>query len=728
VRTREFSYAESSSSARPTTVKTVSWRKLLRKLFFVAVCANCVVSVVPADDSGSPTYGRRGLDTAGIDRSTKPGDDFYQYAGGAWLAHASIPADKPEVSLWRELIARTEMRLHDLLETSARTAAHRPQDLNGKIGAFYRSFMDEQRVEQLGGRPIEPELTAIRQARTRETIAALMGRTNSDYEDSLFSIAIDVDLRDSKRYVVYLSQGVGYLSPIQSGLGLPDRDYYLASRFKQKKAVYQTYVEQLLRMLDWPAPALRSREIVEFETHLAQAMWTRAQDRDPVATYNAMTVAQLRALAADFPWSTFLASAGLPTVDHIVVGEPSAFQRITAIYVRTPVQVLQAWQAFHVADHAAPYLSTLFSDAWFAFHERDLSGQKQQRARWQRAVTAVAGGNFLEGERFGTFGTMGWGVGELYTAKYFPPAVKDKTESVARTVVSAFRSRLQRLDWMGSDTKREAIRKLDTYVIKIGYPEHSRDYASLVIADDDLAGNVRRAGAFDWSFRVRRLPSAVDRTEWLETPQSDEMYNGNFNDIVFPAASLQAPLYDPNADEAVNYGALGAIIGHELTHGFDDHGRKLDASQMLRDWWSKQDDAEFKARARRLVAQFSAYHPIPSDAQVHVNGELTLGENIADLGGLSLAIDAYRASLKGKAAPVIDGFTGEQRVFLGWAQGNRGKATDDFLRKQVVTDPHSPDKFRVNGVVRNMDAWYSAFSVGPGDLLYLAPEDRVRIW
>ncbi len=710
-------------------MKTVFWRKLLRKLSLVAVCASCgVVSLVLADDSGSPTYGRWGLDTAGIDRSTKPGDDFYQYAGGAWLAYASIPADKPEASLWRELIARTEMRLHDLLETSARTAAHRPQDLNGKIGAFYRSFMDEQRVQQLGSRPIEPELTAIRQAHTRETIAALMGGSNSDYEDSFLSIVIDVDLRNPKRYVVYLSQGVGYLSPWPSGLGLPDRDYYLVSHFKEQKAAYQTYVEQLLRMLNWPAPALRSREIVEFETNLAQAMWTEAQDRNPVATYNPMTVVQLRALAADFPWSTFLASAGLSTVDHVVVREPSAFRRITAVYVRTPVQVLQAWQAFHVADHAAPYLSKPFSSAWFAFHERALSGQKRQRARWQRAVTAVAGGAFLEGERFGTFGTMGWGVGEFYTAKYFPPAVKDKSESIARTIVSAFRNRLQRLDWMGSETKREAIRKLDTYVIKIGYPEHSRDYASLVIADDDLAGNVRRAGAFDWSFQLRRLASAVDRTEWLVTPQSDEMYNGNFNDIVFPAASLQAPLYDPNADEAVNYGALGAIIGHELTHGFDDHGRKLDASHVLRDWWSKDDDAEFRRRAQRLVAQFSAYRPIPTDAQVHVKGELTLGENIADLGGLSLAIDAYHASLKGKPAPVMDGFTGEQRVFLGWAQANRGKATEDFLRKQVVTDPHSPDKFRVNGVVRNMDAWYSAFSVGPGDLLYLAPEDRVRIW
>jgi putative endopeptidase len=294
--------------------------------------------------------------------------------------------------------------------------------------------------------------------------------------------------------------------------------------------------------------------------------------------------------------------------------------------------------------------------------------------------------------------------------------------------VSAFRNRLQRLDWMGPDTRGEAIRKLDTYVIKIGYPEHSRDYAALVIADDDLAGNVRRAAAFDWSFQLRRLSSAVDRTEWLVTPQSNEMYNGNLNDIVFPAASLQAPLYDSNADEAVNYGALGAIIGHELTHGFDDYGRELDASHALRDWWSKEDDAEFKRRAQRLVAQFSAYRPIPTDAQVHVKGEFTLGENIADLGGLSLALDAYHASLKGKPAPVIDGFTGEQRVFLGWAQGNRGKATNDYLKKQVVTDPHSPDKFRVNGVVRNMDAWYSAFSVGPGNLLYLAPEDRVRIW
>jgi putative endopeptidase len=354
--------------------KTVPWRKLLRKLLFVAVCASCVVvSVGLADDSGSPTYGRWGLDTAGIDRSTKPGDDFYQYAGGEWLAHASIPADMPEVSLWRELIARTELRLRDLLETSARTAAHRPQDLNGKMGAFYRSFMDEQAVQQLGSRAIEPELTAIRQARTREALAALMGGSNSDYKDSLLSVVIDVDLRDPKRYVVYLSQGVGYLSPWPCGLGLPDRDYYLVSHFRQQKAAYHTYVEQVLTMLDWPAPALRSREIVEFETRLAQAMWTEAQDRNPVATYNPTTLVQLRALATEFPWSTFLASAGLAGVDHVVVREPSALRRITAIYSHTPVQVLQAWQAFHVADHAAPYLSKPFTDAWSAFHEKALS-------------------------------------------------------------------------------------------------------------------------------------------------------------------------------------------------------------------------------------------------------------------------------------------------------------------------------------------------------------------
>jgi putative endopeptidase len=358
-------------------------------------------------------------------------------------------------------------------------------------------------------------------------------------------------------------------------------------------------------------------------------------------------------------------------------------------------------------------------------HNKVLSGQKEQQARWKRAITAVSGGDFGVGDRFGTFGTMGFGVGQLYTAKYFPPEAKAKIESLVSNLKGAYRARIQKLDWMGENTKREALKKLDTYTIKVGYPDHQRDYSTLVIRNDDLVGNMKRCAAFDWAFYSGRFFGPVDRTDWGMTPQTNDAYNGSLRDVVFPAGILQPPVFDANADPAINYGAAGGIIGHELTHGFDDQGRKIDASGALRDWWTPQDAGTFKSRADVLGAQYSKFEPLPG---LHVNGELTMGENIADLGGLTLALDAYRGSLKGQPAPVLDGFTGDQRVFLGWAQAWRGKVSDDYVRKQVVSDPHSPRQFRVIGPTRNVDAWYEAFKVQPGDKEYVAPENRARIW
>jgi len=692
----------------------------MRRLLTAAACAACAVSAAAlAKDTLSPVYGKWGFDLSAMDPATRPGTDFFDYANGAWVARARIPADKPAVGLWIEMTDRTEARLRDLLQACAAKAPHQPADLEGKIGAFYKSFMDEGRVQKLGALPIEPELAAVRDAHTREDLASLMGRVNADYEDALFNVGIDVDLRDPTRYAVYLSQ---------AGLGLPDRDYYLLSQFTSQVDAYQSYAAALLRLLAWPQPDLRARQIVEFETRVAQVSWTKVQDRDLAATYNPMSLGELRALAPDFAWTAFLAQADLAKVDRVVVAENTAFPKIAAVYADTPLEVLQAWLAFRIADHAAPYLSKDFTDAWFVLHEKTLSGQEQPRERWKRAVTAVSGGDFLAGVRFGSFGNMGWGVGQQFTARYFPPAAKVKIEALVHNLLIAYHKRLERLDWMGPDTKAEALRKLDSYVVKVGYPDHPRDYSALVIADDDLVGNVRRAAAADWAFYVNRLPGAVDRSDWGMTPQTVDAYNGNLRDIAFPAGILQAPIFDPEADPAVNYGAVGGVIGHELTHGFDDQGRKIDAAGTLRDWWTQDDAAKFEARAQRLAAQYGAFKPIAKEPDLHVNGELTLGENIADLGGVTLALEAYRASLGGKPAPVIDGMTGEQRVFLGWAQTWRGKATDDYVKMQVTSDPHSPDAFRVNGVVRNIDAWYSDFAIQAGDALYVAPEDRVRIW
>jgi len=465
--------------------------------------------------------------------------------------------------------------------------------------------------------------------------------------------------------------------------------------------------------------------VVAFETEVAQASWSKVEERDPVAMYQPMTLTSLQRLAPGFPWQGLLASARLPGVRRVIVNDRSAFPRLARLYARAPLATLKAWHAFHVADQAAVYLSRPFAQAYFDLHDRALAGQQQPKARWKLALTAVAGGDFLTGDRFGSFGTLGFGVGQLYTDQYFGPEAKAKIESLVAALKAAFRARLEHLDWMGPETRRAALQKLDTYQIKVGYPDHPRNYAGLIMRPDDLLGNVRRAALADWAFTTWRLGGPVDRSDWAMTPQTNDAYNGFLRDIVFPAGILQAPMFDPEADPAINFGGIGAVIAHELTHGFDDQGRKMDASGALRNWWTPEDARQFEARARRLGAQYSAFEPLPG---LHVNGDLTMGENIADLGGLTMAVDAYHAFLQGRPAPVLDGFTGEQRVFLGWAQAWCGKATDNFVRNQVVSDAHSPRAFRVQGTVRNLDAWYDAFGVKPGDRLFLPPDQRVRIW
>ena len=682
----------------------------MKKLHILTAALLAATAALAAD---KPQYGAWGYDSAGADLKTKPGDDFFRYANGTWLDNTQIPGDKPAVSLRLAMTDRTEGRLHEIMEAAA---SKPPTDLEGKVGAFYHAFMDEARVDALGAKPLDPLLSDVRAAKSREQLAALMGRGNADLEGSLFNFFIDVDLKDPKRYAVYVSQG---------GLGLPDRDYYLKPDFAAQKTKYEAYVAQLLHLANWPDADSRAKDVVAFETRIADASWTKAQQRDPVATYNPMTVDALTTLAPGFAWKDFLAEASLAKVSQVIVAEKSAFPKLTAIYAATPVETLQAWHAFHIADNAAPYLSKPFTDAYFEMRDKTLSGQKEQKVRWKRAVFAVGGGDFGVGDRFGTFGTMGWGVGQLFSARYFPPQAKAKIEALVVNLKAAYRVRLQNLDWMSAATKTQALKKLDTYTIKVGYPDHARDYSKVAMAPDDLVGDVRRAGAADWAFYAGRTFGPVDRSDWLMTPQTNDAYNGSLRDIAFPAGILQAPMFDADADAAINYGAIGGVIGHELTHGFDDQGRKIDAEGRLRDWWTKDDAAKFEARAKMLGAQYSAFEPIPG---AHVNGALTMGENIADLGGLTLALDAYHASLHGKPAPVIGGLTGDQRVLLGWAQAWRGKVTDDYVKKQVVSDPHSPRQFRVNGVVRNLDAWYAAFAVKPGEKLYVAPGKRVRIW
>ena len=687
-----------------------------RRVLNGALLGASLVWAVAAMAADKPLYGAFGLDTAGFDKATAPGDDFFRYANGTWLDHHAIPADKPAVSLRLEMTDRTEARLHEMMEASAAKVGHQPSDLEGKVGAFYKAFMDEARIEKLGLTPIAPELAAINGAKDRDDIAGLMGLSNVDFYPSLFNVNIDVDLKDPKRYTVYLGQG---------GLGLPDRDYYLQKSFAETKAKYQAYVATQLKLAHWPNADAAAATVVDFETKIAEASWTKVQERDPNAMYQPMPRIYVGKFAPSLAWTRFFSAMNVGAVPTIVVGDKTAVAEIAGICATTPLDTLKAWAAFHVIDNAAPFLSKPIAEASFEMHDKTLAGQAQQRVRWKRAVQAVGGTDFGAGGSFGVFGTMGFGVGQLYTAKYFGPEAKAKIEVLVHNLLAAYHVRLEKLDWMSPATKAEALKKLDTYTIKVGYPDHPRDYSKLVITDDDLVGDVRRAAAGDWAFYVGRFNGPVDRSDWVMTPQTNDAYNGTLRDIVFPAGILQAPLFDANADPAINYGAIGGVIGHELTHGFDDEGRKIDATGALRDWWTKDDAAKFEARAQALGAQYSSFEPLPG---VHVNGNLTMGENIADLGGLTLALDAYHASLGGKPAPVIDGLTGDQRVLLGWAQAWRGKVTDSYVKKQVVSDPHSPRQFRVNGVVHNIDAWYAAFDVKSDQKLYVAPKDRVHIW
>ncbi|MEO7026395.1 MAG: M13-type metalloendopeptidase [Caulobacteraceae bacterium] len=661
------------------------------------------VAAFAAESISAPAHiGAWGFDLAGRDPSVKPGADFFAYANGDYMKAMIIPPDRTGFGTFAALQVLSEDQVRALLETAAADPAATGDE--ARVGGFFKSFMDEGRAEALDARPLAPDLAAIRAADTREKLAALMGQANSAPYGSFFAAGISPDPKAPLRYAVGLSQ---------AGLSLPDRDYDLQPSFAAQKAKFQSYVAQMLRMIGWSDPDAQAAAIVALETRIAQVSWTRAEQRDPVKTYNAMSAAALAALAPGFDWKAYLDAGDLGAVNRVVVSENTAFPKIAAIYAATPVATLQAWQAFTVADQAAPYLSKRFADAHFEFHNKTLSGQLEQKPRWKRAEAAVNAG-------------VGEAVGKLYVARYFPPRSKVVMEGLISDLRTALAARIQRLTWMSDATKARALQKLSMLNVKVGYPVKWRDYSALTITPDDLYGNVMRANQFEWNREVRRINGPVDRTEWGMTPQTvNAYYSPTENEIVFPAAILQPPFFDPAADPAVNFGGIGGVIGHEMTHGFDDQGRQFDGTGALSDWWTAEDAAKFTAQTRRLAAQYGLFEPL---AGAHVNGDLTMGENIADLGGLLLALDAYHVSLGGKPAPVLDGLTGDQRVFLGWAQVWRGKSREDEMRRRLVSDPHSPPHERVDGVIRNIDAWYAAFGVKPGDALYVPPEQRVRIW
>lgn len=685
----------------------------LRIVGLIVVSALTVGAAVAAP--APPYYPPFGLDLTAFDKTAEPGNDFFQYANGGYLARTVIPPDQPMATRRSDMTDRIEAHLHLILDDAARNVPLVPNDLRGKVGAFYAAFMDEARIDRTGVHAIDTELAAIRSAPDLAALATLMGRSTIDFYPSPFAVAIDVDLKHPDRYAVYLSQ---------SGLGLPGIDYYTKPDFAPQRAAYRTYAAKLLTLAGWPQSDAVAQDVLAFETGIAQASWTEVEQRDPTTQYNPVTPDQLTASAPGFAWQNYLTAAQLGDRSSLIAMQNTAFPKIAAVVAHTPVQVVKAWMAFRSADDAAPYLPAAFSDARFAFRDGVLEGQAQQQPRWKRGIAAVGGADCSYAVH-SCFGTLKWAVGQLYVARYFPPATKATITALVVELKSAFRHRLATNTWMGPATKAEALKKLDATLVKVGYPDRWRDYKGVVIRRDDLTGDVRAGAADDWAFVTQRSRGPVDRGEWLLAPQANNAYNGSFNDVVFPAGILQAPIFDAAADPAINYGAVGAVIGHEMTHGFDDEGRQIDADGALRDWWTPADAAAFDARAAALGKQYAQYEPVPG---IHINPQLTMGENIADLGGLSIALDAYHASLHGKPAPVLAGLTGDQRVFLGWAQGWAGKATPEEIKRLTISDPHSYRKYRVDGVVRNIDGWYAAFAVKATDKYSVAPDQRVRIW
>jgi putative endopeptidase len=652
----------------------------------------------------APSYGTWGFNMDGRDTSVAPGDNFFRFAAGQAVDAIDIPSDRTSYGSFALLRELSDNRMKTMIAgLVARTDLVAGSD-EQKIADLYRSYMDEDRIEALDAQPLQPYLAAIRAATTHEALAVYMGGTQGSLGASFFGTGITTDQKHPDRYVTSVGQG---------GIGLPNRDYYLDARYADKLVLYRAYVERMLTMIGWEDPSASADAIVAMETRIAEAHWTPIQNRNRDETYNEYTPATLAADAPGFDWAGYFNAAGLGAIDRVIVRQDTAMPKIAAIFAEAPIATLQAWQAFHTTDEAAGSLSRRFADAQWEFRSRDLSGQPEQRSRDKRAISFA--------ER-----TLGEAVGRQYVAEYFPPESKAQMEELVANLRIALGHRIDNLSWMSAETKAAAQEKLAKFTVKIGYPNKWRDYSALEVRPDDLFGNIDRAGTFNWQYQLGRMNGPVDKDEWGMTPQTvNAYYNSSNNEIVFPAAILQPPFFDPAADPAVNYGGIGGVIGHEIGHGFDDQGSKSDGDGVLRNWWTPEDKANFDALTTRLGAQYDTYEPLPG---YHIQGGLTMGENIGDASGVAVGLEAYHLSLHGQPAPVLDGTTGEQRFFYGWAQVWESKMRDEALKQQVATDPHSPAEFRVIGPLRNLDAWYDAFDVQPGSKYYLAPADRVRIW
>ena len=681
-------------------------RRCLTAVLFAGAAACALAAALPVTAaSGAPG----GPDLAGIDRAVAPGDDFFRYANGAWLAATEIPPDRSSYGAGAIVDERTLQRTVEVIKNAGSGGD------SAKVGAYYAAYLDEGRIESAGLKPLAPELARIDAIKDRGALAQVLGatlRTDVDvlnntnlHTENLFGLWIAQDLSDPKRYLPFMLQG---------GLVMPDRDYYLnpSQKMAEIRTQYQAHIAAMLGLANVADAPKKAAAIFALERHIAQAHWSRQESEDVRKGNNHWSRADFGRRAPGLEWEGFFASAGLAHQEEFIVWQPSALTGIARLVGSEPLDTWKDLLRFHLIEANAVYLPKALDEEHFKFHSRILSGTPQQRARWKRAVDQ-------------TSDALGEAVGRLYVERYFPPSEKARAEAMVKNLLAAFAVRIDQLDWMAPQTKARAKAKLAVLKVGVGYPDHWRSYAGLRVEAGDAFGNAQRALLFQYQYDLAKLGKPVDRSEWVMNPQLVNAVNlPAMNALNFPAAILQPPFFDPQRDPVMDYGATGAVIGHEISHSFDNQGALFDASGRLENWWTKEDFAHFEAAGERLAAQYDAYRPYPD---IHVNGKQTLSENIADVAGLSAAYDAWRLTLKGAAGGAVQGFSPEQLFFVSFAQSWRQKMREAELRRRIVTDGHAPDEYRAD-TVRNLDPWYAAFKVRPGQKLYLTPAERVRVW
>lgn len=677
--------------------------RLFSVLAIIALLIGC--KETSNSETNKPRLGTWGVEVQYVDGDSRPGEDFNTYVNKGWMDQAVMPAGFSRFGAFTELALEAEENVGAIIEESqmAKASSGEPEQ---QIGDLYQAFMDTEKLNALGLTPIQAELGELLELDTHESVAQWMGRNGTN---SLYALYIGQDAGNPERYVAHVRQ---------AGLGLPNKDYYSRTDdpFPAHRDAYVDYIEATFERAGIDSARERAEAIMALETALAEIHWSRVQQRDREANYKLKSKDELIAFAPEFPWDAFLAERELSGIEEVVVGTDEAVAKSAQLFAQTPVSTWASYHAFHWINNHAPVMSDEYSNAHFEFFSQRLNGVEEQRERSQRAISFVSG-------------RLGELIGQVYVERHFPPAYRAQMEELVGYLRRAFAERLETLDWMDDETRIEAQAKLAAFWPKIGYPDQWRDYSGVTIVADDLIGNLNALAEWSWADSLSRLNEPVRDWEWFMSPQTvNAYYSPTRNEIVFPAAILQPPFFDPFADPAVNFGAIGGVIGHEMGHGFDDQGSRSDSEGVLRNWWTDESRAQFEERTAALVAQYDGFSPLPN---MTVNGRLSLGENIGDLGGLSIAHHAYKMYLEehhGGQAPVLDGFTGDQRFFLAWAQVWRTIETEESLRARLIRGPHSPAMYRVNGVVRNIDAWYDAFDVQPEDALYVAPEDRVSIW